>query len=474
MDGEMTSRRRYLPWALGGGVAAIYALYAVLQFRHGWAVSFDLAIATQMVGHYANFETPVTEIAGPGFNGLGDHFNPILALLALPYRLFPSPVTLLVAQALLFGLSVVPIARLAIARVGELSGSFVALAYGLSWGLQQAVAFEFHDIAFAVPLLAFSLESFLNRRWVRSVLFAAPLVLVKEDQGLTVAMLGLLLIAYRQRLLGAVTAVYGVAASALTILVIIPHFNPDGRYSHLGRVVAEGSDESSVMSWILSLASQPLSLITPETKLNTLLMLFGITAGVALVSPLALLTLPTLVWRFASSNEGFWGTQAHYSAVLMPIVFVAMLDGLDRLRRSRWSLARRYATVVVPVITTIAVTQLGQQPLRELAGRDIWTEWPRAADRAAALAVIPPGASVESDLGLQRQLVARNVVYWIGSARGVAPDYMAVDEGSGWGPPAPEDLAGYAEAFHPGNDYELIWTQGGFSVVKRVNPVPVD
>lgn len=474
MDDEAWNRWRLLPWALGGIVAGIYALFAVLQFRHAWAVSFDLAIATQMVGHYAHFEAPVTEIAGPDFNGLGDHFNPILALLALPFRIFPSPVTLLVAQALLFGLSVVPIARLAIARVGQLAGSFVALAYGLSWGLQQAVAFEFHDIAFAVPLLAFSLEAFLNRRWVRSVLIAAPLVLVKEDQGLTVAMLGLLLIAYRQRLLGAVTAVYGFAATAVTILVIIPHFNPEGRYSHLGRVVAEGSQDASITSWVLSLISEPMNLITPETKLNTLLMVFGITAGVALVSPLALLTLPTLVWRFASSNEGFWDTRAHYSAVLMPMVFVAMLDGIDRLRESRWSLARRYSTVVVPVVATIAITQLGQLPLRELVGRDLWTEWPRASDRAAALEVIPPGASVESDLGLQRQLVARNVVYWIGSARGVAPDYMAVDEGSGWGPPAPQDLPGYAEAFHPGNDYALIWTQGGFSVVKRTNPVPVE
>lgn len=469
----MWTRRRLLPWALGGGVAATYTLFTLLQFRHTSAVSFDLAIATQMVGHYANLEVPVTEIAGPGFNGLGDHFNPILALLALPYRIFPSPQTLLVAQALLFGLSVVPIARLAIARVGELSGSFVALAYGLSWGLQQAAAFEFHDIAFAVPLLAFSLEAFINRQWLRSALIAAPLVLVKEDQGLTVAMLGVLLFAYKQRLLGAVTAVFGVAASALTIIVVIPHFNPEGRYSHLGRVVADGSQDSSIMSWVLSLLSQPLSLITPETKLNTLLMVFGVTAGVALVSPLVLLTLPTLVWRFASSNEAFWGTTAHYSAVLMPIVFIAMLDGLDRLRRSRWSLARRYSTVVVPVITTIAITQLGQQPLRGLAGGDLWTEWPRAADRAAALAVIPPGASVESDLGLQRQLVSRNTVYWIGSAGGVAPDYMAVDEGSGWGPPAPQDLPAYAEAFHPGNDYELIWSQGGFSVVKRTNPEPV-
>ena len=48
---------------------------------------------------------------GPGFNLLGDHFQPIVALVAPFFRLFPTPVTLLVAQALLTAVSVVPVCR---------------------------------------------------------------------------------------------------------------------------------------------------------------------------------------------------------------------------------------------------------------------------------------------------------------------------------------------------------------------------
>src|SRR5260370_36343806 len=53
--------------------------------------------------------------------------------------------------------------------------------------------FEFHEIAFAVPLLAFSLSALVCGHLKAAVLWALPLVFVKEDQGFTVAALGLYL-----------------------------------------------------------------------------------------------------------------------------------------------------------------------------------------------------------------------------------------------------------------------------------------
>ena len=49
---------------------------------------------------------PVVDIKGPGFNLLGDHFSPVVALFAPLWALCPSPVTLLVAQAVLLAVSV--------------------------------------------------------------------------------------------------------------------------------------------------------------------------------------------------------------------------------------------------------------------------------------------------------------------------------------------------------------------------------
>ncbi|MDR1512837.1 MAG: hypothetical protein LBS56_05050 [Propionibacteriaceae bacterium] len=46
------------------------------------AASWDLAIFEQAVRGYANLQEPVVNLKGAGFNQLGDHFSPALALLA--------------------------------------------------------------------------------------------------------------------------------------------------------------------------------------------------------------------------------------------------------------------------------------------------------------------------------------------------------------------------------------------------------
>ena len=161
------------------------------RFRYLATRSWDLGIFEQAIRAYAHLHAPVVDLKGPGFNVLGDHFSPVTALLAPVYRVFPSPVTLLVAQAALFALSAVPVTRAAATPPRPTRGLALGLAYGLSWGIQRAVDFDFHEMCFAVPLIAFSLEALLAGRWRRALLWALPLVLVKEDLGVTVAAIAL-------------------------------------------------------------------------------------------------------------------------------------------------------------------------------------------------------------------------------------------------------------------------------------------
>ena len=70
----------------------------------------------------------------------------------------------------------------------------IGAAYGLSWGLQQMIDFDFHEIAFAVPLLACSLSALLRGKVRAAAVWALPLVFVKEDQGFTVAAIGVVIV----------------------------------------------------------------------------------------------------------------------------------------------------------------------------------------------------------------------------------------------------------------------------------------
>lgn len=117
-------------------------------------------------------------------------------------------------------------------------------------------------------------------------------------------------------------------------------------------------------------------------------------------SPLALLLLPTLAWRLTSPNPAYWGTQLHYSAVLMPIAFTALIDAL-----------RRGARLPAYVPLLVAVLLLPAQPLRDLARPGFWYDGPRQHAARAALDLIPSGARVAASNGLAPHLTDRATVY---------------------------------------------------------------
>ncbi len=67
---------------------------------------------------------------------------------------------------------------------------------------------------------------------------------------------------------------------------------------------------------------------TASSNQSSVLELLAPTALLALRSPVALIALPTLTWRFRSANSSYWGIGYHYGAVLMPISAVSSVDGV--------------------------------------------------------------------------------------------------------------------------------------------------
>ncbi|WP_433183733.1 DUF2079 domain-containing protein [Actinoallomurus sp. CA-150999] len=370
---------------------AAYSALSVNRHRQMRSTGYDLGIFEQAVRSYAHLRPPIADLKGPGFNLLGDHFHPILVLAAPFYRMFPSPVTLLVLQAALLALSAVPVTRLAIDFCGHRAGVCLGLAYGLSWGIQQAVVFDFHEIAFAVPLLARSVELLARRRWSAAAGWALPLLLVKEDQAFIVAAIGVYIFRQGHRRLGALVTAAAVAVGALAVLVIIPAFNPHHSYPY---------DKTAG-----SISSLPV----PVTKEETILALLAPTLFFALRSPLVLLAVPSLLARFWTSNPMLWGSRFHYNAVLMPIIFIAFADGLARMRASGRVAALRGARVA-PILALI-IAMCVPQPLWRVLDPASWRvpEQVRAAE--ALLRIIPDEADVAAANRIAPQLTGRCRVF---------------------------------------------------------------
>ncbi len=456
--------QRALPWVMALAFAGLYATISVARFERLETRSFDLAIFEQAIRHYAHLQAPIVDIEGAGANFLGDHWNPAIAVFAPFYRLFPTPVTLLVGQAALIALAVVPITRAGMRHLGRWSGVAVGLAFGMSYGIATAVDFDVHEVCLAVPLLAFALEALLAGRWTAVVAWAAPLVLVKEDLGLTVAALGLVLVLTGQRRRGFGLAAFGLTSFALTVTVLIPHFAATGGSSRLSEMASGSGTSGSLLQRILNL---PLEVVQSEPKATTVLLLLGVTAGMALRSPLVIMVLPTLAWRFISTNQNYWGQSFHYDLVLMPIIFAALIDGVVRALRGRWRLLSWYARTAPPLTLLVGLFLCTVTPFRDLVKPATYQPSPRAQAAERILSKIPDGATVESDIGMMAKLTHRTRVFRMGDAAPVVPQFVLLDARTGQNP-SPLHPVQFAQSFHPGTTYALVHAEDGFTLVRRV------
>jgi uncharacterized membrane protein len=440
---------------LGTAAFIVYTVYSWLQWTSFAIRSWDLGIFTQLAKDYAHFQAPIVSIKGQGYNLLGDHFHPLLVLLGPVYRLFPSAFTLLVVQNLLFALSVAVIGHLAIKRLGRFPGACLGIGYALSWGLQSAIDAQFHEIAFAVPLIAFSLCALLEEKWRSAWIWASLLVFVKEDLGLTVLMIGLVM-AWRARTpAGLWLAAWGVGWFVLATKVILPAMNPGDTWAYESQLDIGG------------LLADPASLFNPE-KVITVLLLLAITAGLCIFSPLVLLVLPTLGWRFLSDLQFYWGQEWQYSAVLMPIVFVAAIDALSRRKVLDSAKLRLLSGAVIALIAVTLTSQFAFAKLDDPAKNFSHST---NASANSALAAIPNGVTVETDISLMSYLVDRTEVYWIGN-KNPAPDYVLIDVSTRPGVPS-TTAAVEAEARFPGTRFVTAYADGRYQVARRVTPAIV-
>jgi uncharacterized membrane protein len=467
---EEATRPDRVPWLIALAVFATYVPISVFRYLRLDPTSWDLGIFTEYVKQYAHARAPIVDIRGAGYNLLGDHFHPIVALIAPFFRLFPSPVTLLVAQALLAAVSVVPVSRAAADKLGTGAGRAIGAAYGFSWGLQQMVDYDFHEIAFAVPLLACSLSALIRGRTRAAVWWALPLVLVKEDQGFTLAAIGIIMaIAYKKRGAGLFVAAWGLAWSFLAITVIIPHFSPTHQYLYW----SDGGAISPVGGHFSASALMSQLSAGSATKLPTLALILLPTAFLALRSPLVLAALPSLLLRFVGTNSSYWGTAWHYNATVMPIVFIAAIDGIARIRAAETvrvpgqfvrGLERHGAAAMLAIAAALAF----QFPLSYLWTPSTYTIGPHVAAARAAMAQVPDGAMVATDLDLLAPLAARTDTFWLGNSGNPATKYVVFDTAStDWQPP-PANVLGFVESLNHGVRYRQIYVNDGVYVFIRV------
>jgi uncharacterized membrane protein len=418
-------------------MAALYCVFALAQLYTFRTSSYDLVIFDEAVRSYSHF-LPGTSIIkglhngfGPHFSELGDHWSPILAALSPLYWIYSGPQTLLVAQAVLFALAIPPLwifTRRAFGggRKATISAYLVSVAYALSWPIASALAFDFHEVAFAPLLIAIALERLQAGRLRTALIALAALLLVKEDMGLLVAGIGIYLavarprVVRRQLLVGCLLIAGGLLDTVIATYVLIPAFG--GRSDYYWAYTALGANGQQAIG---HLVTHPLSslklLITPRVKLVTMLWLFGAFCFLPLRSPIALATIPLLLERMMANLFGnWWVTSYQYNAYLVIILACAAVDGAARLDRSL--LFRRYkdtrGTVALgcaAAMCAVAVFLVPRFGFGAALHPSFYRRTPAEKAEAAVAAAVPSGVVVAATNNVGPALSSRDtVLLWDG------------------------------------------------------------
>ena len=331
-------RARPLLWAAMAAYAAGFAALSVLRHEAFETGRFDLGNMVQAVWSTAHGHLlQVTNLHGAQISRLAAHVDPILVVFAPLWWIWPSPSLLLTAQALAVALGALPLFWLARKHTGsERAALGFSLAYLLFPATEWMTLNEFHPVSLACPLLLFAIWYLDEDRLLPFACFAALAALTREEVPLVIAGLGIWYAIGRRRwLAGGTIAAAGVAASAIAIQVVIPHFH-GAESSFYGRYDAVGGSAAGIVRKAFTDPGRLLSVAFDHRGTHYLLNLLLPMAGLALLSPLLLVALiPELALNLLSSVDAQSSIHYHYVAAEIPILFAAAAIGAGKL--GRWA-----------------------------------------------------------------------------------------------------------------------------------------
>lgn len=150
-----------------------------LKYQQFGYNGLDLAIYAQTAWSLSHGQGFASSIHDPSY--LGDHLEPWLVPVAWVYRLWPTALTLLWVQTLVLASAIIPLAKLGYSYFRGRGAIVASLLFVVHPLLANAALYEFHGLAFALPILLWSIWWYRRQRWWLWLLSLIGLMAVRED-----------------------------------------------------------------------------------------------------------------------------------------------------------------------------------------------------------------------------------------------------------------------------------------------------
>jgi len=377
---------------------------SVTRHQRFGSYAYDLGIYDQALWLISNGIHPYVTVRE--LHILGDHFTPILYLLAPIYWLENGTEFLLIFQTIALASGALPLYLLASRGAESRSiGLLAGITYLAYPALRGVNLFDFHPIALATPCVLFALDFAERRKAIPFSITSVILAMCKQEAALMAAALGVWY-AIRWRQPRALSV--AVAGAVWLLIALSAQARLSGStesayaelYSHYGHSTPEIVRTFLLQPWV------PLGALSGEEQRRYLFLILAPLALLPICAPRILwLALIPLTLNLFSNRTAMREIDYQYTSLVTPVLFAAAATALAGTRPGR---PRRVAACAWAACAFVAA--LSVVPRQQRAVVTLMAEGERP-DLRQALATIPPAASVSATQSLVPHLAHRKGIY---------------------------------------------------------------
>lgn len=372
---------------------------------------FDTGIYDQAIWLLAHFKDPFVTIRG--LNYFGNNVDPITVLFVPAYWLGAGPHFLFVAQTVWLAAGAVPVWLLGRDTFANpwppvaLSAAYLAYP-SVEWVNWWA----FRPDALAIAPLMFAYWLARRRRW-GWFCFAAGLALsCKEDVGLAVLALGVvILLRDRQRLWGLVTAAAGAGWFVFCTKVVIPLANGGGEPFYTSLFAGYGNSVFGILGNLVVHPTRWMRAVVSHANLSYYTQVFAPVAFVAILAPLTLLVGVPQLFVNAISTQGYTNNiHFYYTSIVLAGVFLATVEACAKWGRSAGG--RRFLAGAVFAAALASNVAWSPSPISVQYHRGVWaqaTSQGKVIDEA--IKVVPARAAVSASYNIDDHMSHRTLIF---------------------------------------------------------------
>jgi uncharacterized membrane protein len=332
-------------WKLGLILSSIFAITfivcSIFKYYSFNAYMWDLGFFDNLLWNTSMGRFyKVGAVFKPYESVLGDHLHPIILVFVPFYKIYPTPVWLLLFQPIIVAIGGLGVFRLAYAVLKDKSLSFLFfLAYLMYLPLRRGILFDFHESSFFPAIYIWMFVYYFEGKYKKALIFFILSFAIKETAALynSVLLLSILFSrrSKRHKITAAILSGICLGIFFFETQVLIPGFRGGTEYEYYQKYESIGRTPLGIVEFLFT---DPASFLLHLFQQDKIIFTFKVLAPLACLSLFTLrgcliVAIPLLVLILPDDPKKY-DTQFryHYGLDLAPFVFLSAILGLKNLQ----------------------------------------------------------------------------------------------------------------------------------------------